>query len=206
MKIKMYMLIIVAIICFIGYKYFSLNSISNSSYKALNNELKTHKEKIRELEIERLQNPEIIIDNFKKVGNLVIYEGEVKYKDIIKEKSFWGKKTLDLNLEYNFGMVYPLNKIEVIQIIDKLVVVKVPKEYLQIGYVELNNTSFNSSKTWFTSNFKAEDVQIILDQSKEKVKQNIINNKNIYSETTNSLNDRLKELILKLGYEKIVFE
>lgn len=165
------------------------------------------KEKVRALELQVLQDPQIVINELNKVSKLIVYEGQSDYEDYIVESNFWGSRTINLNLQYNFGISIELNKINVKEIYQKTVVLNIPKQEFKIEYVELDNKSkLESNKEWFIAQYKPEDIKIIFNQANDKVRWKILNDKSIFDMASESLKSNLRELILKLGYEEVKFE
>lgn len=170
---------------------------------------KEQEDKVRKLELQQLQNPNIIIQKLNSTGKLLIYKGEITYNDLIKQSSFWGSKELNLNIKYNFGISYDLSNVKIDSFIDRKVVILIPKQELKLEYLELDNSNndnkIEGSKTWFESNFTPDDVNMVLQQAREKTIEKINNDKSIYDQALVSLKNNLKELILKLNYEDVIF-
>jgi hypothetical protein len=166
-----------------------------------------YKNTLRKLELAKLQNPEILNKAFEKVGKLTTYEGKSQYSDIIKEKSFWGSKSLDLTLIYNFGIAIDLNTIVVESFFEKTVVLQIPKSELKLQYIEVNtkDTKVISTKTWLAKNYNANDMKLVLDNAQDKTKESIEGSKDIFDKAMESLKESLKEFILKLGYDDVIF-
>jgi hypothetical protein len=164
-------------------------------------------EKIRALELQILQDPQIVINELNQVGKLIVYEGQSNYEDYIVESNFWGSRAINLNLKYNFGISIELNTINVKEIYNKTIVLNIPKQEFKIEYVELDNKSkLESNKEWFISQYKPEDIKIIFNQANDKVRWQILSDKSIFDKSSESLKSNLRELILKLGYEDVKFE
>ena len=162
--------------------------------------------KQKQIELERLQDPNIITNELKKKGNLIVYEGNVEYKDIISERSFWGSKNLVLNLQYRFGISYNLNNIEVINFFEKNVIIKILQNNLALEYLELRNESqINGHKSFLVSNFKPEEVNMILKNAYDKTNLDIKQNREIFNQAYESLKESLTPLIQKLGYEDVIY-
>jgi hypothetical protein len=164
-------------------------------------------EKIRAFELQVLQDPQIIISELNQVGKLIVYEGQSNYEDYIVESNFWGSRTINLNLKYNFGISIELSRIKVKEIYNKTVILNIPKQEFKIEYVELDNKSkLESNKEWFISQYQPEDIKIIFNQANDKVRWKILNDKSIFEKSYESLENNLRELVLKLGYEDVKFE
>lgn len=180
-----------------------------AEYKNAELEKKKREEELKQ----QLQNPEIIKDKFKKVGNLVVYEGVMDYKDIIKEDSLFASRKLDINLKYKFGISIDFSMINVGNYygdtdMGQIVVIQIPKNKFKIEYVELDtkNSEFNSTKSWLAKQYKPEDIDFILKQSKEKVTMDIMNDKKIFDNSMVSLKESVKGIVVKLGWKKPIFE
>lgn len=166
-------------------------------------------EKVRRIKLQTLQNPEIITDKFQNISKLLVYEGVMSYSDVIKESSWYGSKSLTIELKYNYGIGYDLGNVVVKNIFNdngNIVVINIPKDQLKIEYVELDKESkLDSNKKWFNSGYTANDIEIILEQSQEKTRQKIENNKEIYFNAYDNLQETIKEIVKKLGFKDVVF-
>jgi hypothetical protein len=196
---------------FIGYTYFKPKTV-DSKINELQDLIDKNKsdeqvEQIRKLKLQQLQNPEIINKELTKVGKLLVYQGTTEYSDIIKESNFWGSKTLDLHLYYNFGISIELQKIIVDRFYDKTVVLNIPKQELQLEYIEMDTTKskVNGEKKWFNSNYKPDEVDMILVNAQEKTRNTIINDKDSFDTAADNLKAYLKDFVLKLGYDDVIF-
>lgn len=217
MRIKSIIALILLILfsgAYIGYQYTKQNTKDtvNNELSNLEKQLdkykdEQNKEKMRQLELQTLQNPQLILNQFKNTGKLITYEGSLKYEDVIKEDSFWGSRELVLNLKYNVGIGIDLTTIQDISFNEKTVIIKIPKNELKIEYVELSNESkINSKKKFFMGNYTPEDIKMILDNSQTKINEYINNHKEYYDTAFQSLKDNLSQLILKIGYDKVIIE
>jgi hypothetical protein len=165
-------------------------------------------EKLRKAQLLALQNPEIIMNECERVGQLLIYKNSTTYRDIIKENSFWGSKSIYLDLTYNFGITYDLNNITVDCFEDDTVYLKVDKSRLMLSYIELDNESskVESKKSIFIKQFKPEDVKILIQQSTDKTRQSINSNQEMFNMAMNNLKEELGKMAVNLGYGKCVVE
>jgi hypothetical protein len=209
-------ILVITLFC-VGW-YIGNNSKDNSTeinqrISAIQGELDKYKnqeqqEKVRELELQALQNPQVVIDQFKKVGKLITYEGKASYEDVIKEDTFWGSRQLTLDLKYNFGISMDLSKVEVINVSNRLVTLQIPKDKLLLEYLELNPelSKVKSKKTWFLSDFMPTEVKYILSNAYIITKNRIISTKGIFDMAYTNLQDNLTSLMHELGYDKVEFE
>jgi hypothetical protein len=167
-------------------------------------------EKIRQTELQQLQDPTLIKGECKRKGELLVYEGVMSYVDLIKEDTMFTTKSLSLNLKYNFGIVFDLRKIQIDGFHGKTVFINIPQDELVLMYVELMtdtpNTSVKSDVSLFASQYSPEEMKSILDNASISTRKNINMNKDIFQEAKYGLEDILKDLILKLKYEKVVFQ
>jgi len=165
-------------------------------------------EKLRKLELEQLQNPEIINKELLSIGKLITYEGSSQYSDVIKESSWLGSKELDLQLTYNFGIAIDLTKITVEKFYDKTVVLQIPKSELMLDYIEVNtkDTKVIGSKQWFAKNYTPNETKLVLDNAQAKTKEKIESDKDIFNKAMDNLKVSLKDFICKLGYDDVIFD
>lgn len=168
---------------------------------------KEQEEKLRKLKIQQLQNPEIINNEFIKVGELIVYKGNYTYKDIIREKNWYSKRELNIDFKFNFGMAFNIKNIIINKFIDDVVVLDINKNQIKIQYIELDikESKIDSTKSILSSEFKPQDIGILAENTQKTVADTIHNNKSIYDTSLDSLKENLKELILKLGYKDVIF-
>ena len=168
---------------------------------------KDQEEKVRRIKLQVLQNPEIINDKLQKISKLLVYKGVVSYNDCISESSFWGSKSIQLKLKYNYGISYELKNVGIYGFYDNIVTIKLPKNELKLEYLELDKeTKIEGNKKWFNNGYTPQDTEIILEQAQEKARQKIENDRKIYDAAFISLEDSLKEIIKKLGYKDVIFD
>lgn len=165
-------------------------------------------EELRKIKLQELQNPEIINNKLSEVGKLIVLEGSTQYSDIIKESNFWGSKELDVVLTYNFAIAIDLNQIVVSRFYDKTAVLQIPKDKLLLDYVELNmdETKIQGTKTWFNKEYKPEDVRLILDNAQETTTEELNKNRELFDDALENLKYQLREFVLQLNYDDVVFE
>lgn len=165
-------------------------------------------EELRKAELLALQDPEIVYDKCREVGQLITYESSVTYSDIIKETSFWGSKEMTLKLIYNFGITYDLNQIEVDGFYNDKVVIRVYKDKLILKYLELDmeNSDTRNSKSWLSKKFTTEDQEIMMKQATSKTRQLVEDNKEIFDTGMLNLKEQLKSLTQNLGYSDCIVE
>lgn len=158
--------------------------------------------------LQRLSNPKLIILELEKVSKLITYEGKVTFKNQFINKSFMAKKTIDLDITYNFGIGMNLNAIEVGDIVEDTVVIQIPKDQLVLMYLDNipEQTIINHSRTMFAKQYKPEEVNMIINFAKEKTTEQLNSTEELFVKADESLKDTLEDMILKLGYRKIIFE
>ncbi len=224
-RLKMILFLLVLVVSayfYISYKigYNPLQNTSilvkdnkNTLVESLIGELGTYKrkeseEKLRQLELKRLQNPALILSECKKKGELLIYEGKATYADLLQEETWASSKTLNLDLKYNFGIVFDLRSIRINGFHDKTVVVDIPVNELRLKYLELDagNAHVKSDISLFASQYTPQEMKSILDNAYIYTKNDINNNKDVFQEAKYGLEDALRELILKLKYEVVIFQ
>lgn len=185
--------------------YKRLNSIQSEldKYKA-----KDTQEKVRELELKALQDPQIIIDQLHKVGKLIVYEGKASYEDIIIEKTFWTSRQLTIDLKYNFGVSMDLTNVNVISIAEKSVILDIPNNKLTLEYLELNPelSRVQSKKSLFAFHFMPEDVKYIFQNAYTITKNRIKATKGIQDVAYECLKENLTNIIHRLGYSEVKFQ
>ena len=165
------------------------------------------KEEITKIKINTLHNPDIINNKLEEVSKLLVYRGEINYADHIKESSFWGTKGLTLNLKYNFGITYDLENVVVDGFYENTVVIKLPKDKLELEFVELDGDSqVESSNSLLVSKFTPEQTEIIFEQTQDRVRDKLENDRDVYDRSFDSLKGSLENIVLKLGYKKVIFD
>jgi hypothetical protein len=168
---------------------------------------KQQEEKAKRIKLQALQDPEIITDKLQKVSKLLVYKGVISYNDLLKESTFWGSKSIQLKLKYNYGISYELKNVVVDSFYDDKVVIKLSKNELKLEYVEVDKESkIDSNKEWFSNEYTPQDTEIILEQSQESVRQKIENDRGIYDKAFESLKESIKDIVLKLGYKDVIFD
>ena len=165
------------------------NTLNDLQAKIDTYKQKEQEEKIRKIELQQLQDPEIINTNLANVGKLLVYEGTIQYSDIIREKNWYSNKELTLELLYKFGISIDLQNITVDKFIDETVVLNIPVNKLKIEYLELDsdNKAIDSDKSFLATQFTPEDIEIVLENAKDKTYDNINSNKDIFVNSLDSL-------------------
>jgi len=194
-----------------NHKTNTVDSTQDTRLSELQTELDKYKQKeqndkIRKLELLKLQKPEIILNRLEQVGKLIVYEGTYIYSECVRENNWYSNKDITLELKYNFGIGIDLGKITMDQFIDDKVVLNLPVKDIIVQYIELDNSSkIVSNKTFLATQYKPEEVKLLLDDAHDKVKESINNNKNIFDAGIGSLKVDLTNLIVKLGYSEVLF-
>lgn len=213
-KLICLLLIIIAVI--LGYAYFNKTTTADKVIEQKQQELQSlidknqqevQEEKMRKLEIQTLQNPEIINSEMTKVGKLIVFESNITYADVLRKKTFWGTKELNIDLKYKYGISYDLTNIIVDRFEDKIVYIKLSKYDLNLEYIDEDNENsiINSDTSWFASAFDVEVVDAVRDNAKIKLTEYINNYQEAYDNSMSNLEDNLRRLILKLGYSDVQF-
>lgn len=186
--------------------------------KTYNYPKEVHQQQNRKNELkEKLKNPDIILEKFQEVGKIISYEGKVRYPTYIKEEGLLGKlstRELYIDLTYKFGISMDLENIKIIDVINTntyegtKVILEIPKNKLQLEYLELvlDDKSIQSDKTILTSQFKPEDINMILQISKDQVEQKINNTDEIFYQARENLKTEIAELIFNLGFDSVEFK
>ena len=218
---KFKVLIVLFLIAFVGTCLYNVNHkiIAKPETSVVDNRIdeiqaeidkykeKEQEEKLRRLRLQQLQNPEIIQGEFQKVGLLITYKGKMTYSDIIRESKWYGKKELHIELKYNIGIGIDLNKIVIDKFVDDVVVIKIPKKELKLQYVELNSgeSQINGERTLFQKQYKPEDIETVIENAQGEVIDKINNSNDMFVKSMESLQEVIKELVLKLGYSDVIF-
>lgn len=212
--LSLLMVLVIVIIIVQGYKW-----VTGSTNDKLNEKLveaqeivnknndEENEEKIKRLEIQALQNPEIINEAMIKVGELVVFKSGVTYKDVVRNTNFWGAKEAYVDLKFKYGISYDFTKVAVDKFVEKTVYIKVNKFDLGIEFIEEDTDTSNikSESTWLAHQFKPADTEAIRDNAKVKVREFVQNYQEAYIQGMESLKENLKGFVLKLGYDNVVF-
>jgi hypothetical protein len=186
------------------------NNIDTLQKELDNYKKKEQEEKIRKIQLQALQNPEIIITKFKEIGKLKVYEGQWQYSDILREKNWYSSKEVDLKLLFNYGIAIDLQTVlqSNIKITGENVIIKIPKKEVKLDYIELDteNTTVTSTKTWLASQYKPEDIRMIFNQARNKTREEIGSNKEVFNKSIDSLKNNLRLVVLALNYKEVIFE
>jgi hypothetical protein len=214
-KLKKIIAAIIVIFFCIWYMNYTVNRLKNTvqvDTSALKQQLEQykkaeHEEELRRLHLQQLQNPEIITRELKQVGILIVNQGTATYDDVLQDSKWYGNKSLDIHLKYNFGIGFNLASIKIEKFILDTPVLYIPLDEIKLEYLELdaNESKASSNKSWFASQFRPEDLNTVMDQAQSSIRNKITNDKSTYANSLISLKDSLKTLILKLGYKDVQF-
>jgi len=171
------------------------------------------KEQNRTAELKKMQNPTIIQNELRKVGEITSLKGKYNYFSKITNKDkFFDKfilREITLNFEYNFGIgINSLEYIKVLKIEDGKVYINIPKNRIQLIYIEQNmqNSRIIDGNTMFLfDQFSPSDTQILSAQAQQNVVNAIGKDKKLFDDAMINLQEVIEELILVLGYEQVVF-
>jgi len=171
------------------------------------------KEIDRELELKKkMQNPTIIRNQIRKVGKLTSLEGQYKYQSKIIDKGFMDLTLREITLDfvYNFGMGIDLQYITVYKVENKTVYIKIPKNRIQLHYIELNSQDsriIEGKKMILVNQFSPSDTEMLMEQSQQNVVNMIGSDEELFNDAMINLQEQLKKLVLGLGYyENVEFE
>lgn len=169
---------------------------------------KEYKEELRRLKLEKLQNPEIINSELEGVGRLVVYTGKATYSNTFNESKFLRPKKITVDLAYRFGISVDLKNIVVSEFIEDVVVLQIHRDQLKIEYVELDEESIKilEEVKLLAKEFTKGDINEILAIGKSTTTSRIAANKGIYDKALESLKNNVEEMVLSLGFRKIIFE
>jgi len=167
----------------------------------------------RASELKKLQNPNIIQNELRKVGEITSLKGKYKYLSKISNKDkIFNKFTLreiTLDFEYNYGIgINSLEYIKVLKIEDGKVYISIPKNRIQLLYIEQNmqNSKIIDGNTMFLfDQFSPSDTQILSSQAQQNVVNAIGKDKKLFDTAMINLQDVVEGLVLDFGYEQVVF-
>lgn len=192
------------------------SNIPNTSAKTITPTQETQlrdleKQQVREKELEKLQTPEYVLGEIRKVGKLTTLESQYKYSSNIKNEALFGHLTLreiTLDFTYNFAIGMDLQYIKIKNISDKTIVIQIPKSYLQLEYIEMDQSSriIDGKKMFLVSQFKPSEVEILIKQSQSNVANEIGANRKLFDQALVNLQDELSKLINSMGFQNVEFE
>ena len=167
----------------------------------------------REAELKKkMQDPTIIRNQIRKAGKLTSLEGQYKYQSKIIDKGFMDLTLREITLDftYNFAMGMDLQYITVSKVENKIVYIKIPKNRIQLQYIELNSQDsriIEGKKMILVNQFSPSDTEVLMEQSQQNVVNMIGADKELFNDAMINLQEQLKKLVLSLGYyERVVFE
>jgi len=172
------------------------------------------KEQNRTAELKKMQDPTIIQNEIRKVGEITSLKGKYNYFSKISNKDkFFDKFTLreiTLDFEYNYGIgINSLEYIRVLKIEDGKVYINIPKNRIQLIYIEQNmqNSKITNGDTMFLfDQFSPSDTQILSAQAQQNVVNAIGKDKKLFDDAMVNLQENIDGLIKNLGYRQVVFE
>ena len=164
-------------------------------------------------ELNKLQDPIIIQNEFKKSRKVISLEGSYKYLSKISNKDkIFDKFTLreiTLDFEYNYGIgINSLEYLKVNKIENEKVYINIPKNRIQLIYIEQNMQNskiIDENNMFLFDQFNPSDTQILSAQAQQNVVNAIGKDKKLFDNAMVNLQEDIEGLILVLGYEKVVF-
>lgn len=198
MVIKKLILLLLVIFIFIG-GFIAANFISIPQAK---------EQPLKQVKLQQQSNPQVIVDEFKQVGELITEKGSITYTNTIVDDGFWGDKKLNLKLKYNYGLGIDLNRLIVKSVVGDTALIQIPKYELKLKYIELaaNDSEVTSTKSLLAKQFKPEDVHTILQQAQQKVSDSINLNRSMYDEAFASLEKEIERMVMALGFTSVIIE
>ena len=171
------------------------------------------KEQNRIAELNKMQDPTIIQNEIRKVGEITSLKGKYKYLSKISNKDkFFDKFTLreiTLDFEYNYGIgINSLEYLKVSKIENGIIYINIPKNRIQLIYIEQNmqNSKITDDNTMFLfDQFSPSDTQILSAQAQQNVVNAIGKDKKLFDDAMINLQENIEGLVLGLGYEQVVF-
>jgi len=167
----------------------------------------------RTAELKKMQDPTIIQNEIRKVGEITSLKSKYNYFSKITNKDkFFDKITLreiTLNFEYNFGIgVSSLEYIKVTKIENGKVYISIPKNRIQLIYIEQNMQNsriINEDNMFMFDQFSPSDTQILSAQAQKNVVNAIGKDKKLFNDAMVNLQEVVEVLVISLGYEQVVF-
>jgi len=171
------------------------------------------KEQNRTAELKKMQDPTIIQNELRKAGEITSLKGKYNYFSKITNKDkFFDKFTLReiaLDFEYNFGIgINSLEYIKVTKIKNGKVYISIPKNRIQLIYIEQNMQNsriINEDNMFMFDQFSPSDTQILSAQAQQNVVNAIGKDNKLFDTAMINLQEDIEGLVLDLGYEQVVF-
>jgi len=168
----------------------------------------------RTAELNKMQDPTIIQNEIRKVGEINSLKGKYKYLSKISNKDkIFDKFTLreiTLDFEYNYGIgINSLEYIRVVKIKDGVAYISIPKNRIQLIYMEQNMQNskiINENNMFLFDQFSPNDTQILSAQAQQNVVNAIGKDKKLFDTAMANLQDVVEGLVISLGYKQVVFE
>ena len=164
-------------------------------------------------ELKKLQNPNIIQNELRKVGEITSLKGKYKYLSKISNKDkIFDKFTLreiTLDFEYNYGIgIGSLDYLKVSKIENGIAYISIPKNRIQLIYIEQNTQNsriINENNMFLFDQFSPSDTQILSTQAQQNVVNAIGKDNKLFNTAMINLQEDIEGLVLRLGYEKVIF-
>jgi len=168
----------------------------------------------RTAELKKMQDPTLIQNELRKVGEITSLNGKYNYFSKITNKDkFFDKFTLreiTLDFEYNYGIgINSLEYIKVLKIEDEKVYISIPKNRIQLIYIEQNTQNsriINEDNMLMFDQYSPSDTQILSAQAQQNVVNAIGKDKKLFDTAMINLQEDIEGLVLGLGYEQVVFD
>jgi len=201
----------------IYFKYHNLSvpkpTITQQNQLQLGDSKSQQKQIDRANELNKLQNPNIIQNEFRKSGKIVSFEGKYKYLSKISNKDkIFNKFTLreiTLDFEYNYGIgIGNLEYLKVTKIENGIAYISIPKNRIQLIYIEQNMQNsriVNEDNMLMFDQFSPSDTQILSSQAQQNVVNEIGTNSKLFSSAMINLQEVVEGLVIGLGYERVIF-
>lgn len=193
-----------------GLWYYKTHTLSSQNMKVEQSLNAYEKDKNREEQLKRLQDPTILQTQLNKVGKVTSLCGNYNYFSKIEDKDgLFNKFVLrDMTLEFNysFGIGTDLSNIRVTDIKGTTVYLDVPRNKMKLQYIEMNPESkiTDSHKVILVSQFSPQDIETVTEQSQQNVVDKINSDNGLFDKAQVNLEDDIKNLVLNFGYYKCV--
>jgi len=171
------------------------------------------KQKDREVELKKkLKDPTVILNEFKKIGEITSFKGNANYFKIITDKDrLFNKFTLrevTIDFKYTYGIgIRSLEYLKVTRIEGTTLYISIPKNRIQLLYIQQDPESkiIDGDKMFFVDQFSPSDTQTISTIVQQQTVNKIGVDKKAFNDAMINLQKVVEELILRLGYKTVIY-
>jgi hypothetical protein len=153
-------------------------------------------------------DPKIINRELEKVGQLIVFKGSMTYAEPVVNKGLLWKRSVDLQLNYNFGFCIDLSKVTVEEVAPNVVSMSIPRQEIKLAYMELdaNTSTVNGAKTTFAKQFTPDEIKFMIESAQKDVISKVTQDMNIHSKSMDSAKASMEQLVMKLGFRRAIVE